>query len=196
MNDVHSFIVIKPKAGNISLIAYYFSRFHIGNQNSDIINVISLDPRIGQGYNNPSFGYGGYCLPKDTKQLLANFEDLPQTLIEAIITSNQYRKKFIVDQILQTSSESVGIYRLIMKKESDNFRSSAVMEILRMLRDKNIEIHVYEPLLNEVNTDGVRLVNDLNEFKNISEIIIANRISSELEDVKNKVYCRDIFGTD
>tara|TARA_A100001037_G_scaffold285120_1_gene292148 strand:- start:857 stop:1408 length:552 start_codon:yes stop_codon:yes gene_type:complete len=162
----------------------------------NIINGISLDPRIGQGYNNPSFGYGGYCLPKDTKQLLANFEDLPQTLIEAIITSNQYRKKFIVDQILQTSSESVGIYRLIMKKESDNFRSSAVMEILRMLRDKNIEIHVYEPLLNEVNTDGVRLVNDLNEFKNISEIIIANRISSELEDVKNKVYCRDIFGTD
>ena len=162
----------------------------------NIINGISLDPRIGQGYNNPSFGYGGYCLPKDTKQLLANFEDLPQTLIEAIITSNQYRKKFIVDQILQTSSESVGIYRLIMKKESDNFRSSAVMEILRMLRDKNIEIHVYEPLLNEVNTDGVRLVNDLNEFKNISEIIIANRISPELEDVKNKVYCRDIFGTD
>ena len=162
----------------------------------NIINGISLDPRIGQGYNNPSFGYGGYCLPKDTKQLLANFEDLPQTLIEAIITSNQYRKNFIVDQILQTNSESVGIYRLIMKKDSDNFRSSAVMEILRMLRDKNIAIHVYEPLLNEVNTDGVSLINDLNEFKNISKIIIANRISPELEDVKNKVYCRDIFGTD
>jgi len=162
----------------------------------NIINGISLDPRIGQGYNNPSFGYGGYCLPKDTKQLLANFEDLPQTLIEAIITSNQSRKKFIVDQILQTNSESVGIYRLIMKKDSDNFRSSAVMDILRMLRDKNKAIHVYEPLLNEVNSDGVSLINDLNEFKNISEIIIANRISPELEDVKDKVYCRDIFGID
>ena len=167
-----------------------------GLDTQNIINGISLDPRIGMGYNNPSFGYGGYCLPKDTKQLLANFEDLPQTLIEAIITSNQYRQNFIVDQILQTNSESVGVYRLIMKKGSDNFRSSAVMEILRMLKDNGINISVYEPLLNQMDIEEVKLINDLNEFKNSSEIIIANRISSELDDVINKVYCRDIFETD
>ena len=161
-----------------------------------IINGISLDPRIGKGYNNPSFGYGGYCLPKDTKQLLANFEDLPQTLIQAIITSNQYRQKFIVDQILNLSPKSIGIYRLIMKKGSDNFRSSAVMEILHMLKDMSVDVFVYEPLLNQMDIDGTKVINDLNEFKNTSEIIVANRISPDLDDVKAKVYCRDIFEID
>ena len=161
-----------------------------------IINGISLDPRIGNGYNNPSFGYGGYCLPKDTKQLLANFEDLPQTLIQAIITSNQYRQKFIVDQILNLSPKSIGIYRLIMKKGSDNFRSSAVMEILRMLKDMSVDVFVYEPLLNQIDIDGAKVINDLSEFKNTSELIVANRISPDLDDVKAKVYCRDIFEID
>ena len=161
-----------------------------------IINGISLDPRIGNGYNNPSFGYGGYCLPKDTKQLLANFEDLPQTLIQAIITSNQYRQKFIVDQILNLSPKSIGIYRLIMKKGSDNFRSSAVMEILRMLKDMSLDVFVYEPLLNQIDIDGAKVINDLSEFKNTSELIVANRISPDLDDVKAKVYCRDIFEID
>ena len=161
-----------------------------------IINGISLDPRIGKGYNNPSFGYGGYCLPKDTKQLLANFEDLPQTLIQAIITSNQYRQKFIVDQILNLSPKSIGIYRLIMKKGSDNFRSSAVMEILRMLKDMSVDVFVYEPLLNQIDIDGAKVINDLSEFKNTSELIVANRISPDLDDVKAKVYCRDIFEID
>ena len=161
-----------------------------------IINGISLDPRIGKGYNNPSFGYGGYCLPKDTKQLLANFEDLPQTLIQAIITSNQYRQKFIVDQILNLSPKSIGIYRLIMKKGSDNFRSSAVMEILRMLKDMSLDVFVYEPLLNQIDIDGAKVINDLSEFKNTSELIVANRISPDLDDVKAKVYCRDIFEID
>ena len=161
-----------------------------------IINGISLDQRIGKGYNNPSFGYGGYCLPKDTKQLLANFEDLPQTLIQAIITSNQYRQKFIVDQILNLSPKSIGIYRLIMKKGSDNFRSSAVMEILRMLKDMSVDVFVYEPLLNQIDIDGAKVINDLSEFKNTSEIIVANRISPDLDDVKAKVYCRDIFEID
>ena len=161
-----------------------------------IINGISLDPRIGKGYNNPSFGYGGYCLPKDTKQLLANFEDLPQTLIQAIITSDQYRQKFIVDQILNLSPKSIGIYRLIMKKGSDNFRSSAVMEILHMLKDMSVDVFVYEPLLNQMDIDGTKVINDLNEFKNTSEIIVANRISPDLDDVKAKVYCRDIFEID
>ena len=161
-----------------------------------IINGISLDPRIGNGYNNPSFGYGGYCLPKDTKQLLANFEDLPQTLIQAIITSNQFRQKFIVDQIINLNPKSIGIYRLIMKKGSDNFRSSAVMEILRMLKDMSLDVFVYEPLLNQMDIDGAKVINDLNEFKNASEIIVANRISSDLEEVKAKVYCRDIFEID
>ena len=153
-----------------------------------IINGISLDPRIGKGYNNPSFGYGGYCLPKDTKQLLANFEDLPQTLIQAIITSNQYRQKFIVDQILNLSPKSIGIYRLIMKKGSDNFRSSAVMEILRMLKDMSVDVFVYEPLLNQIDIDGAKVINDLSEFKNTSELIVANRISPDLEDVKAKLF--------
>ena len=162
----------------------------------NIIDGISLDPRIGMGYNNPSFGYGGYCLPKDTKQLLANFEELPQTLIKAIISSNEYRKKFIVDQILNLNPESVGIYRLIMKKGSDNFRTSAVMEILRMIKEKNIKTYIFEPLLNQEIFDDSIVIHDLNEFKSRSDLIIANRISADLEDIKSKVYCRDIYKRD
>ena len=148
------------------------------------------------GYNNPSFGYGGYCLPKDTKQLLANFEELPQTLIKAIISSNEYRQKFIVDQILNLNPESVGIYRLIMKKGSDNFRTSAVMEILRMIKEKNIKTYIFEPLLNQEIFDDSIVIHDLNEFKSRSGLIIANRISADLEDIKSKVYCRDIYKRD
>jgi len=162
----------------------------------NIIDGISLDPRIGMGYNNPSFGYGGYCLPKDTKQLLANFEELPQTLIKAIISSNEYRQKFIVDQILNLNPESVGIYRLIMKKGSDNFRTSAVMEILRMIKEKNIKTYIFEPLLNQEIFDDSIVIHDLNEFKSRSGLIIANRISADLEDIKSKVYCRDIYKRD
>jgi UDPglucose 6-dehydrogenase len=162
----------------------------------NIIDGISLDPRIGNGYNNPSFGYGGYCLPKDTKQLLANFEELPQTLIKAIISSNEYRQKFIVDQILNLNPESVGIYRLIMKKGSDNFRASAVMEILRMIKEKNIKTYIFEPLLNQEIFDDSIVIDDLNEFKSRSDLIIANRISEDLEDIKSKVYCRDIYKRD
>lgn len=167
-----------------------------GLNTENIINGISLDPRIGGGYNNPSFGYGGYCLPKDTKQLLANFEDLPQTLIEAIITSNKYRQKFIVDEILKTKPRSIGIYRLIMKKDSDNFRSSAVMEILKILKKLEIEIFIYEPLLSEDYFEGSRIINNIEDFKSRSDIIVANRLSSILGDVSEKVYCRDIFESD
>jgi UDPglucose 6-dehydrogenase len=162
----------------------------------NIIDGISLDPRIGMGYNNPSFGYGGYCLPKDTKQLLANFEELPQTLIKAIISSNKYRQKFIVDQILNLNPETVGIYRLTMKKGSDNFRTSAVMEILKMIKEKNIKTYIFEPLLNQEIFDDSIVIHDLNEFKTRSDLIVANRISADLEDIKSKVYCRDIYKRD
>jgi UDPglucose 6-dehydrogenase len=162
----------------------------------DIIDGVGLDPRIGTHYNNPSFGYGGYCFPKDTKQLKANFLEVPNNLISAIVDSNETRKNFITDQILSTNPSIVGIYRLIMKSGSDNFRSSAVQGIIEKLQAKNIEVIIYEPALEETTFEGLKVIKDLKEFKNISNIIVANRLDDVLEDVSTKVYTRDIFNSD
>ena len=157
----------------------------------NIIRGISADPRIGNFYNNPSFGYGGYCFPKDTKQLLANYKNIPQNLISAIVESNKTRKNFIADQILKKHPKTVGVYRLIMKSDSDNFRSSAIQDIIYLLQRNNIEIIVYEPTVNTYN--DLNLINNLNAFKEKSDIILANRYNDELDDVRNKVYTKDIF---
>ncbi|WP_180190496.1 nucleotide sugar dehydrogenase [Acinetobacter sp. YH01009] len=160
----------------------------------DIVSGVSLDPRIGNHYNNPSFGYGGYCLPKDTKQLLANYKDIPQNLIQAIIHSNKTRKQFIVKEIVKKRPTSVGIYRLIMKAGSDNFRDSAIQDIMHELMEYNINIIIYEPTLNTETFENYNLCNNLNEFLSNTDIILANRIHEDLEIVKNKVYTRDLFG--
>lgn len=162
----------------------------------DIIQGVGLDPRIGNHYNNPSFGYGGYCLPKDTKQLLANYRDIPQNLIEAIVNSNKTRKEFITDEILQRKPDVVGIYRLTMKSGSDNFRSSAIQDIIKNLKAENQTIIIYEPTLNKEEFYGCKIVNDLEEFKNKSSVIMANRLEENLMDVKDKVYTRDLFARD
>ena len=161
-----------------------------------IIEGVSLDPRIGNHYNNPSFGYGGYCLPKDTKQLLANFADTPQALISAIVESNAKRKEFIVSDILKQNPKTVGIYRLVMKEGSDNFRSAAILDIIDMLKIKNVDILIYEPTLKEEIFEGNKTVKSLEELKEKSDIILANRLSSDLLDTKEKVYTRDIFNSD
>ncbi|WP_276203998.1 nucleotide sugar dehydrogenase [Acinetobacter sp. BMW17] len=160
----------------------------------DIVRGVGLDPRIGQHYNNPSFGYGGYCLPKDTKQLLANYKEVPQNLIQAIIHSNKTRKQFIVKEILKKRPNVVGIYRLTMKAGSDNFRDSAIQDIMHELKEYNIEVVIYEPTLNTDAFEGYELRNTLNDFLNVSDVILANRMHAELEDVKAKVYTRDLFG--
>ena len=163
---------------------------------SEIIQGVCLDPRIGTHYNNPSFGYGGYCLPKDTKQLLANYKDVPQNLIEAIVKSNATRKQFIADDVLKTNPKVIGIYRLTMKSGSDNFRSSAIQDIINILKEYKKEILIYEPTLNEEEFNGCKVTNDLDSFKENSDIIMANRVAEELKDVKQKVYTRDIFNKD
>lgn len=165
-----------------------------GLSSLDIISGVSLDPRIGNHYNNPSFGYGGYCLPKDTKQLLANYKDVPQNLIQAIIYSNKTRKQFIVKEILKKRPHIVGIYRLTMKVGSDNFRESAIQDIIHELEEYNIQIQIYEPTLNKEKFENYVLQNDLNKFLSSSDVIVANRMNDELKRWCNKVYTRDLFG--
>lgn len=159
-----------------------------------IINGVCLDERIGEGYNNPSFGYGGYCLPKDTKQLLANYDQVPQTLIQAIVSSNTTRKDFIAEEILKLKPKTVGFYRLVMKVGSDNFRSSAIQGVMKRIRSKGVEIIIYEPALNDSEFFGSEVVEDIINFKLRSEIIVANRMAEELDDVVSMVFTRDIFG--
>ena len=162
----------------------------------EIIEGVCLDPRIGNYYNNPSFGYGGYCLPKDTKQLLANYENVPQNLIEAIVKANETRKGFIVDEILEMNLEVVGIYRLTMKSGSDNFRSSAIQDIIRKLQEHGKRVVIYEPTIFSDMFEGIEVIHDLGEFKGMTSVILANRMEDAISDVQEKVYTRDLWGRD
>ena len=167
-----------------------------GLDTTAIINGVCLDPRIGGQYNNPSFGYGGYCLPKDTKQLLANYRDIPQNLMAAVVKSNQTRKEFIAEDVLRRHPKVVGVYRLTMKSNSDNFRSSAILDVMELLRGEGVEIVIYEPTLHEESFCGYHCIQDLEAFKAGVDVILANRRTNDLADVAEKVYTRDIFNRD
>jgi UDPglucose 6-dehydrogenase len=160
-----------------------------------IIKGVCLDERIGEGYNNPSFGYGGYCLPKDTKQLVANYGQIPQTLIQAIVSSNSARKDFIAEAIIEINPKVIGLYRLVMKQGSDNFRASAIQGIMKRVKAKGIEVVIFEPTYDEAEFFNSKVIVSLDEFKNMSDVIISNRMSADLDDVKEKVFTRDLFGS-
>jgi len=161
-----------------------------------IIEGVCLDPRIGNYYNNPSFGYGGYCLPKDTKQLQANYQGIPQALIDAVIEANAKRKEFIAQDILARHPKTVGVYRLVMKADADNYRASSVLGVIEALKASNVDVIVYEPMISEMQVMGLMVVNDLELFKTQSDVIIANRLAEQISDVECKVYTRDLFGKD
>lgn len=167
-----------------------------GLNTKDIIEGVCLDPRIGNHYNNPSFGYGGYCLPKDTKQLLANYKDVPQNMIEAIVKANDTRKHHVAEMILNRNPKVVGVYRLTMKSGSDNFRASAIQDVINILKSNGVNIVIYEPTIKENTFNGFEVIHDLKLFKDISDTIIVNRVDNELDDVKNIIYTRDIFSRD
>ena len=167
-----------------------------GLNTKQIIEGVCLDPRIGNHYNNPSFGYGGYCLPKDTKQLLANYRGIPNNIIKAVVDANETRKNHIADMILKRNPKVVGIYRLTMKKGSDNFRYSAIQGVMERLKDKGIQIIIYEPMLKENNFLNYKVIRDIDEFKKISDVIVANRIDDVMKDDIDKIYSRDFFGRD